>query len=159
MLPKAPVCSPDALDQLLISRLRFSTPQQLSILPDCTEGLENRLSACAAECISRSELLEKLKTRRYAYARLNRLCTHALLGMTQDLLHASPGYVRLLGLRKNAGSFTRLFRKSSIPIVSKAADADLNSPLMKLDMTAYELWALGAGLPSGLMLRQGVAVV
>ena len=160
-LPSFPVCRPDALDSLLLHRLRTTPLQELALLPDCTEGLENRLKTCSMQSVSRTELLENLKTKRYAYARLSRLCCHALLGVTQDLLdtHPHPAYVRLLGLRKESSALTSLFRQSSIAVVSKAADADRNDPLFALDTAAYDLWALGAGLPAGLLFKQGVSLV
>lgn len=159
-LPISPICRPDALDQLLIYKLRTASAEQLAQLPDCTEGLENRLKARAAKAASREDLLSLLKTRRYAHARLSRLCTHALLDMTAKLLeqHAHPSYVRPLGLRREANEITALLKQSGLPVIAKAADGDQNDPLFQLDMRAYELWALGAGLPAGLMLRQGVAI-
>ena len=157
-LPSSPVCRPDALDSLLLYKLRTASAEELAQLPDCTEGLENRLKACAAQATSREELLDKLKTKRYAHARLSRLCTHALLGINQRLLTYRPGYVRILGLQKAFLRQTALFRESSIPIIAKAADGDLSHPLYQLDLLAYDLWALGASLPAGLMLRQGVVV-
>lgn len=157
-LPCSPVCPPDALDALLLHRLRTASPEALRRLPDCTEGLENRLIACARQAASREELLALLKTKRYAYARLSRLCTHALLGMEADL-PAHPAYVRLLGFRQSGAELTALFKSAAIPIVAKAADGPMGDPLYRLDQTAYELWALGARQPAGLMLRQGVAVL
>ncbi len=157
-LPTAPLCRPSALDLLLLYKLRTASAEQLALLPDCTEGLEFRLKTCAEKAASRDDLLILLKTRRYAHARLSRLCTHALLGIDAAFLaeHAHPTYVRLLGLRKEASS---LIKTSPLSVVAKAADGDRNDPLYQLDLHAYELWALGAGLPAGLMLRQGVAVI
>lgn len=160
-LPRFPVCRPDALDLLLLHRLRSMSPGELARLPDCTEGLENRLSACASQAVTREELLGLLKTRRYAHARLSRLCCHALLDMPHTLLdaHPHPEYVRLLGLRKDAGEVTAQFKSSRVPVIAKAADGSRENPLYQLDLRAYDLWALGAGLPAGLMLRQGVVIV
>ena len=160
-LPRSPICKPDGLDQLLLYRLRFSSASQLAALPDCTEGLENRLSACAEQASSREELLALLKTRRYAHARLSRLCTHALLDMSADFLrdNSHPTYVRLLGFRRDSKEMTALLRQSGLKVIAKAADGDKNDPLFQLDMRAYELWALGAGLPSGLLFKQGVTVI
>jgi len=157
-LPVSPVCAPDALDTLLLYRLRTSSLEQLAQLPDCSEGLENRLQACAYQSTSRTALLEALKTKRYAYARLSRLCCHALLGVTQQWLdrHPTPEYVRLLGLKKESSDLTALFKGSRIRIIAKAAD---QVEMLSLDQTAYDLWALGAGLPAGLLFRQGVTVV
>ncbi len=160
-LPLSPICRPDALDQLLLWKLRTASAGQLLQLPDCTEGLENRLKTCAGQAVSREELLALLKTRRYAHARLSRLCTHALLDITADFLaqNAHPTYVRLLGLRRGANEATALLKQSGLKVIAKAADGDENDPLFQLDLRAYELWALGAGLPAGLMYRQGVAVI
>lgn len=159
-LPASPVCRPDALDMLLLHKLRTTSAEELRALPDCTEGLENRIRACAAVSSSRTELLNQLKTRRYAHTRLNRLCTHALLDMKADpVSHAHPTYVRLLGFRKAEKELTAFIRQSQLPVISKAADGCMDDPLYQLDLRAYELWALGAGLPAWLMLRQGVAVL
>ena len=154
-------CRPEALDLLLLHKLRSASKEELSLLPDCTEGLENRLKACAEQACSREELLALLKTRRYAHARLSRLCTHALLGMTAPLLAEMkhPAYVRLLGLRRDAGDLTALLKTSRISVIAKSADADRSDPFWQLDHTAYELWTLAAGQPSGLLLRQGIAVI
>ena len=159
-LPRSPVFQAERLDTLLLYKLRSMDAAQLSSLPDCTEGLENRLKACAMQAASYEELLSLLKTKRYARARLSRLCCHALLEMTQPLLRQfpAPAYVRLLGLKKNAGELTARLKESRIPVIAKAADGDLQHPLYQLDLRAYDLWALGAGLPAGLMLRQGVTV-
>ena len=158
-LPDAPLCLPDALDRVLIYKLRTQSAQALSRLPDCSEGLENRLKACAARAATREELLCLLKTRRYARARLSRLCCHALLDVTGDLLsaHPLPTYARLLGLRR--GALTAALGQSGIPVPARAAEMDPKDPMTALDMRAYDLWALGAGLEQGLMLTQKVCAV
>ncbi len=160
-LPLSPICATDSLDMLLLYKLRSASSSELQALPDCTEGLENRLQSCAAQAASREELLALLKTKRYAHARLSRLCCHALLHVTQALIsrHPSPEYVRLLGLKRSAADLTACFQQSAVPIVAKAADFDRENELFQLDLRAYDLWALGAGIPHGLMLRQGVVVV
>ncbi len=153
-----PTCLPAALDTALLYRLRSMTPEQLRQLPLCSEGLEYRLQTAAKQATSRDELLALLKTKRYAHARLSRLCTHALLGMTQSLLeaHPLPEFVRLLGFRKESSDLLAHLKHSRIPVIAKAADGDLDNVLYRLDLTAYDTWALGAGLPAGLMLRQQV---
>lgn len=160
-LPRHPVCSPEALDVLLLHKLRSASAGELALLPDCSEGLENRLKSCAAQAVTREELLELLKTKRYARARLSRLCTHALLGVTQEMLdaHPYPEYVRLLGFRRSADELLSLLKQSSLPVISKAADGDTDSELYRLDLLSYELWALGAGISSGMMFRQRIAIV
>ena len=129
-------------------------------MPDCSEGLENRLRKAAQEATTRAELLTLLKTRRYPYARLNRLVTHALLGITAELLasHPLPPYARLLGFSAQGRLLLPALRSARLPIIAKAADADRAHPLYALDARAYDLWALGAGLPAGWMFRQPMIV-
>lgn len=158
-LPKNPVCPPDALDRVLLYKLRSASLSQLSALPDCSEGLEYRLRDCAAKAASREELLRLLKTRRYARARLSRLCTHALLDVTAEWLNDHPRAeeVRLLGLRRGT-PLTALLHQSRIRVMDRPAAAS-PSGLLALDQRAWEMWALGAGLPAGLWYTQGICVV
>lgn len=157
-LPRQPVCKPDALDKVLLYKLRQASLSDLAALPDCSEGLEYRLRDCARKAASREELLLLLKTRRYALARLSRLCCHALLDVRQAFLDAQPRAeaVRLLGLRQ-ATPLTSLFSQSGLPILSKPS-AFPSEAITRLDQRAYELWALGANLPGGLWHTQGVCV-
>ncbi|NLO85495.1 MAG: nucleotidyltransferase family protein [Clostridiales bacterium] len=160
-LPASPICKPDALDPVLLYRLRSMTPEELSKLPLCTEGLENRLFSCARDAATREGLIAAIKTKRYTHARLSRLCCHAMLSITSDFLadHPLPEYVRLLGFKKESADLLSLFNESSIPVISKAANADTTSSLFVLDTHAYDLWALGASLPAGLIFTQSVVIV
>ncbi len=154
-LADKPCHRPESLDAALLYRLRGMSSAELRALPDCSEGLEGRVQKAAHLAVSRTDLLSRLKTRRYAYARLNRLATHALLGVTADLLnaHPVPEYTRLLGFREDSRDILTGFKQSRIPVIAKAADGDAHNPLFALDERAYDLWALGAGLPAGMMYR------
>ena len=152
---------PDALDSVLLDTVRSMTPEALAQLPDCSEGLENRLKKHAAGAVSRAELVNQMKTKRYIHTRLNRLLTHAMLGMRAELLSAAPlpPYVRLLGFRKEYEHTLAALKDACIPVIAKASDGDKANPLYQLDERAYDLWALGAKLPAGLMYRQRIVIV
>lgn len=154
-------CHPEkSLDALLLYRLRAMSHSQLAALPDCTEGLQNRLYAACREAVNRQELLARLKTRRYTYARLSRLCCHGLLGITARLQeeYPLPAYARLLGFHRQSQGLLSRLRYSGIPVIAKAAQGPATDPACRLDAQAYDLWALGAGQPAGLMYRQGMVV-
>ena len=153
---------PDALDAALLYRLRTMSPAEYAALPDLSEGIENRLASAAENACAREELLLSAKTRRYPYARLSRLATHALLGMTEASLAACPlpESAQLLGFRRDKRELlTHLKQFGTLPILSKASEADCSAPWFPLERRAYDVWALGAGLPSGLALTQGVTVL
>ena len=159
-LPKEPLCLPAALDNVLLAKLRQMNLPALAALPDCSEGLEHLLYRSCREATDRASLLNQLKSKRYTYARLNRLLAHAFLDITQDLSAAFPlpPYVRLLGLRKESEYLLSAMRKNPFPLIAKAADGPEN-PAYALDIRAYDAWALGAKIPAGLMLRQPVQVL
>jgi len=153
---------PDALDAALLYRLRTMNAAEFAALPDVSEGIEHRLAAAAASARSRSDLLQTTKTRRYPYARLSRLATHALLGLTDEQLASSgmPPAAWLLGFRRDARAlFTHFKEKGNLPIIGKAADVDRSAAWLQAELRAYDVWALGAGLPAGLALTQGVTVI
>ena len=149
---------PEALDLPLLYRLRGMNTEELARLPDLSEGVEQRLQNAALTARSREELLETAKTRRYPYARLSRLCAHALLGFTDELLHETPlpPAAWLLGLKKTARPLMTRLSASGFPIIAKAADYDRAQPWFQAELRVYDLWALGAGLPAGYGLRMGV---
>lgn len=147
-----------ALDQALLYRLRSMTDDEWRALPGLSEGIEDRLSAASQGANTREELILRAKTRRYPYARLSRLCTHALLHITQEMLDQQPlpDAAWLLGFRRDARPLlTHISRH--IPMISKASDAKSSAPWFRTECLAYDLWALGCGLPAGLAMTQGVA--
>ncbi len=153
---------PESLDMALLYRLRTMSPADYAALPDVSEGIENRLASAASTALSREELLQAAKTRRYPYARLSRLATHALLGLTDDTLRVEslPQAAWLLGFRQESrGLFTHFKERATLPVIGKAADFDRSAPWFAAETRAYDLWALGAGMPAGLALTQGVTVI
>ena len=152
---------PEMLDTALLYRLRSMSGDDYSALPDISEGIEHRLRAAADTTCTREDLLQAAKTRRYPYARLSRLATHALLNLTDGLLKADelPQAAWLLGFRKEAKElFTHFKKNGTLPIWGKAADLDRSTAWVQAEIRAYNLWALGIGSPSGLAVTQGVAV-
>ena len=148
---------PDALDPALIARLRTMTPEELAALPDRSEGIERRLPEAARQTTTREALLAVCKTRRYPYARLSRLASAALLGITDaDCALPPPDRALLLGFRRDAealpGQLGRCF-----PLQAPRPRPDCRWLL--LESRAWDLWALGAGLPSGLLYGEHVVTV
>jgi predicted nucleotidyltransferase len=140
------ICTEDALDTALLFHLRSLSPSDLSGIAGVCEGLENRILSCARRACSRDELLALCKTKRYTWTRLSRICTCALLGMTnQDLQdYPSPQYLRVLGFRRQALPLLHaISKRSALPLVTRACDAPAQSRLFSLDQRAQDLWSLG----------------
>lgn len=144
------ICEEEALSQALIARLRTMDASYLAQIAGMDEGLEHRFLAAAQRCATRKKLIESVKTRRYTWARLSRLCTLSLLGVTRGMTQAHPAaeYARILGFRKSAAPLLREIReRASIPVITKAADFDQSHPLYALDARAQDLWSLGCTSP------------
>jgi len=154
------LCFPEYLDQALGLTLLNLTAEQLTRLPNVSEGLEVRLKRLAASFTSREALLHQMKTKRYTYARLSRLLCHALLGLQKELCSAQPlpPYARLLGFKSSAQPLLNQLKKGPLPLLTKAARWDISDPVFQLDMRAYDLWALAARQPLGMGYRQSPVV-
>lgn len=152
---------PDGLDQALVYQLRTMTDAQWSALPDLSEGVEDRLRAAAMQTATRRDMLALAKTRRYPHARLSRLCTHALLGVTHKQFTAEPlpTAAWLLGFRREATPLFSRIKQSGFPLIGKAADYTGNEAWFRTELLAYDLWALGCGKAAGLGFTQGVVRV
>lgn len=152
---------PSALDQALLYRLRTMTDADWAALPDLSEGIGDRLRAAARTAASREALLQSAKTRRYPYARLSRLCAHALLGMTAGQLAAEPlpTAAWLLGFRQEAKPLLSHIKKSGFPIIGKAANHTGKEAWFRTELAAYDLWALGCGQGAGMGYTQSVVRV
>ena len=75
---RGPVLMRD-LEPALLSRLRMLGKADFAALPDASEGLENRLMAAAQEETTLDGILAAAKSKRYALARLRRMCMCACL--------------------------------------------------------------------------------
>lgn len=140
----------EALTQALLYRLRTMTADELAKIAGMEEGLEHRFLAAAETVVSRDALILAVKSKRYTYARLSRICANILLGVTNEFAdaHRQPSYARILGFKKSAGPLLRAIKEqSSVPMITKAADYDRSDPLFALDLRAQDLWSLGCASP------------
>ena len=123
-------------------------------LPDISEGIERRLRRFADTARARDSLLQAAKTRRYPYARLSRLATHALLGVTQTVVDSNPlpPAAFLLGFRRGCEPLLSHLAQGVIPLAQCGKDA----AWAQVERHAWGLWALGAGGDGDMWQRYGV---
>lgn len=139
----------EALTQALLYCLRAMDADALAAVAGMDEGLHNRFLAAARTAVTRDELILAVKSKRYTYARLSRIATNALLGVTTDFARANnrPTYARVLGFRRSAQPLlAEIKRRGALPLVTRIAGAD--DPLLALDIRAQDLWALGCQSPA-----------
>ena len=153
-------CIPDerVLDTLLLSGLRSMSDKAFCRLPDLSEGMENTLRTAASSVCSRREIVAALAGKRYPLARVTRLCTCALLGLTKSDIDDAPlpENALLLGLRKNA-EMTALWNSLPIPVVSSFTE--WKKAAHPSDLAAWRLWAQCCSLPDTLPFTEKTVVL
>lgn len=102
------------------------------------------------------ELLDLCVTKRYTAARIRRLCCHALLQINEQAVEDTPlpKSIQILGFRRDSGIMP-LLKTTSAPTAVRAAEL----PLDTVEDRARDLWALGAGMPSGMRYTEACAVL
>lgn len=143
LLPRVPseITFPERLDAALLYRMRTISAQELRALPEVGEGLENRLLAAAKTAASAEELISAVKTKRYTHARIRRILTCALLGITEELQSQKSSYCRVLGFTDEGAE---LLKDCDFEIVTSAAKGigGKNSEFIKKDILATDVAAL-----------------
>lgn len=137
------------IDDMYLHALRCAGPEGLRQLPDVTEGLENRVYSAAIEAASLEDVLVGAKCKRYTRARLMRLCTHALTGLTSALAESAPAptYIRVLGMGTSAGELMReVSCRAKLPMFNLSEMR--GDPVFAFENRATDLWALTRTLPS-----------
>lgn len=90
----------NSLEAVILYKLKTIDKDELALLPDVSEGLENRIYDTAINYNSLTEILEQIKTKRYTLARLRRIMIYILLDVTRHLQLKPVPYVRVLGFRQ-----------------------------------------------------------
>ena len=140
------------LDILLLEKLRSMAREEAALLPDCPEGLDAALLRAAARVNSREELIAALTGRRYPSARISRLCTYALLGITKESVDTAPLPDRalLLALKKNP-SMTGSWKNGPVRVSAPSKGLEGADPA---ERAAWRVWALCCGKPASWPFEQ-----
>ena len=91
-------------EKQIIYNLRKMSLQEISNLPDVTEGLEYRIKEAANISTNLETLISNIKTKRYTLTRIQRILVHSLLGITAKDVNVSKKivpYIRILGFNKH----------------------------------------------------------
>lgn len=140
----------DSLYEQLKYKLLISTPKELSLYQDVTEGLENRINNVVKSTYSYTDLIDAIISKRYTRTKITRALTHIYLGHTKENFNQfstnmSP-YINVLGFTKNGQKILKYIKEydETLPIIvnrrqgykkldplqKKSFEADLNSSLI-----------------------------
>ena len=110
-------------ESAIISRLRGLDIQNISDLPDISEGIENRIFKEIKKSTSVNELLFNIKTKRYALSRIRRIILSAFVGLTCKQSDNPLSYIRVLAMDNKGKEILKTIKqKSKLPIITKYKD-------------------------------------
>ena len=133
---------------------RVSIKEKLQTLQDMSDGLEDAWLT-ASVLSSWEQARASLKSKRYTYARLDRIATYSLLCRTKEMFQEchqqGPTYARLLAFNDRGRQYLRE-KRASIPIVQKWAPfcqqtTGISKTLCDQDQLASRLWRLTVDNP------------
>ena len=136
-------------------------------LPDCGPELAARLVQGAREAPTLSELYQRVKTRRYAHARIRRLVLWAFLGLRAADRPEEPAYLKILGHGPKGREVLQALKKRGpeLPLLTKPAHISRLSGeaqrIFSLESRCTDLYDLCGEqiLPGGRELTTGPVVV
>lgn len=136
-----------AFDQMVSYQFLRETPKTLKTIADVAEGLENRILKYAKLCYGAESIAQQVNTKRYTKTRIDRIIINTLLGITDQDTELAPQYARVLAFN-DCGTkiLNKMAKTTTIPIITKTADAVLNSKdaqrMFEKDVLATDVYAL-----------------
>ncbi|MFS0591970.1 nucleotidyltransferase [Cytobacillus horneckiae] len=137
-------------------RLIQTSPEELRNIYEVEEGIEYRLISAAQEAGSFSEFMENVKTKRYTWTRIQRICVHILTNASKEMMlkNNMPQYLRLLGMTDNGRKYLHHKKNAlQLPMISRVSSK--NEAELSLDIKASKVYGLAAtSLQSKKLLKQ-----
>ncbi|OZI12371.1 hypothetical protein CEW92_07825 [Bacillaceae bacterium SAS-127] len=133
---------------LLKYRLLSASIEELQSIYEITEGIEFRLKETARHATSFIDFMERVKTKRYTWTRIQRMLAHILTNTTKEEMKeamASVRYIRLLGMNGRGREYMKSIKKElSLPLIARVA---AHKELLALDMKASDVYMQGVQTP------------
>ncbi|MGX9133559.1 nucleotidyltransferase [Rummeliibacillus sp. JY-2-4R] len=129
---------------LKFSILRLK-PEQIASYAEVTEGIEFLILEAAKDCNDFSSFMQKVKSKRYTWTRIQRMLTHIFTNFTWQQLRSSnlPSYIRLLGMTQNGQRYLSERKKSfTLPLISRVASSSDSMLLQDIHATDLYMYAL-----------------
>ena len=142
------VADPQRLETALLSRLRMLSEADFHALPDCAEGLENRLYRAARLWGSEEAVLNAAVSKRYPRARLRRMLWSAGLGLRKEDSEGIPPYIRPLCANEKGREILRELKKTaSLPVLTRGGAVreldERGQRVFQLGSDAHDFYVLG----------------
>ncbi|MET3698102.1 predicted nucleotidyltransferase [Bacillus oleivorans] len=125
-------------------RIQTASPEELRSIYEIEEGIEYRIKDASIESSSFHDFMNNLKTKRYTWTRLQRMCVHILTNTLKEEMskndRLSP-YIRLLGMSKKGQHYLNELKKDlELPLIANVKKE--HATLLHLDLKAAKVYNL-----------------
>jgi predicted nucleotidyltransferase len=123
-------------------KYKILSDHNLSKYQTVDEGIENRIKKYILSSNNISELIEKIKTKRYTHNKISRMLTHILVGLTKkEAQDNNIKYIRILGFNKKGQKYLNSIKKNiEIPIITNYSN--IKDDLLNIDERASNIYSL-----------------
>lgn len=137
-------CSITYAERAVIASLRQMTKEQISLAPDVTGGLENRIFEAVRQADSLAGLYDAIKSKSCTHARIRRIILCLFLGIVKSDSAGTPPYIRVLAASK-AGLeiLSKIKNAATLPIVTRYSQVP---QLDERGQRTFDLESLGGDL-------------
>jgi len=146
------------LSPLLLYRLLTMSAEGLKRINDVSEGIENRILRLAKESKNAEELIRNVSTKRYTEARISRILTCALLGITKQLFESeidSAPYYKVLAVKRGRTDILSVLNRTGKVLTGETEAKESGIAAAEIDAKAHEIFAIAKESPdieSGMLL-------
>ncbi len=119
-------------------KLKILTTPHLEDYLTVDEGIENKLIESMKQSKDFDTFIKLVKTKRYTYNKIHRMCIHILLGILKKENTLKLPYIRILGFNKKGQEYLKTLKKE----LKEITKIDKNSTVYKTEMKASILYDL-----------------
>lgn len=133
----------------LLRNFLIQTPlEHLQQIYQMAEGLEHRYREAAERELTFSGFIRRVKTKRYTYSRLLRVCLYTVMEITNDQVSqaSTHPYLHVLGFNEQGREYLHQIKKSvQYPLLTKISQSE-HDGLVNLDYRAGKLYQMFTGV-------------
>jgi len=123
-------------------KYKITTTDDLSIFQTVDEGIETRIKKNILDTTCWEDLVEKIKTKRYTYNKINRMLIHILCNFTKEKAQKwkEIEYIRVLGFSENGQKYLNKIKKeTNVDIVTTFSKG--NSDMLEYEQLVTNVFA------------------
>ncbi|WP_374721970.1 nucleotidyltransferase [Peribacillus tepidiphilus] len=141
---------------LLKYKIMSSSTDELETVYEAEEGIQYRMKDTVLEASTFNEFVSKIKTKRYTWTRIQRLCVHILNHVKKEQMKLAMNqnsYLRILGMTEKGRKYLNLNKKKiELPLISRISSVQHLG--LELDISSAFIHSLALDFPSQKKLRK-----